>query len=367
MVDPRIKKWADLLVQYSNEVQPGEWCLVQAPVVALPLVRELYRAILEAGGHPTVRLSDGEMQNIFFNAANDDQLDWVSPVSKLTMENADCMFTIWGSDNTRALSHVDPARMARAQASQRELFTTFLKRMAEKEVKWIGTQFPTQAHAQEAEMSLSEYEEFVLSAMLLHTDDPVAEWRKVSARQQAKVDWLKGKKQVTVKSANADLSLSIEGRIFDNAAGRENMPDGEIYTSPVEDSVNGWVRFTYPAIYNGRSVEGVELHFEQGKIVKATASKNEDFLKSQLTVDAGASYLGEFAIGTNFGIKDYTGEILYDEKIGGTFHVAVGAGFPELGGKNESAVHWDMICDMRQGGEIHVDGELFYKDGDFVV
>jgi aminopeptidase len=366
MHDPRLTKWADVLVNYSNAIQPGEWAFLQGPVVALPLIKAVYRAVLKAGGHPQVQLGGG-MQNIFYDEANDEQLEWISPASRLTMEQCDAIFSIWGSENTRTLSNVDPARMAKSQQAQAPLFQKMLERMAAKEVKWVGTQYPTQANAQEAEMSLHEWEEFVLGAMLLNEDDPIAAWQKVAAQQQGKVDWLKGKKHVTVKSENCDLSLSIEGRTFDNACGKENMPDGEIYTSPVEDSVNGWVRFTFPTIYGGQVVDGVELKFKDGKVVESSAAKNEDFLKSQLALDDGASYLGEFAIGTNFGIQNFTGEILYDEKIGGTIHVAVGAGFPELGGKNQSGVHWDMICDMRDGGEIHVDGELFYKDGDFVV
>lgn len=366
VIDPRIVKWANVLVNYSTEVQPGQWVTIQTPVLALPLAREVYRSVLRAGGHPVVMLS-GEMNEILYTEANDAQLEWTSPVSKLIHEQSDVLISIWGSENTRALTQIDPARMAKAQSANRPLFTTFLQRMADKQVRWVGTQFPSQANAQEAEMSLTTYEEFVLGAMLLNEPDPVTAWQRVSAIQQAKVDWLKGKKHVHVKSVNCDLSLSIEGRLFDNADGRENMPDGEIYTSPVEESVNGWVHFTYPTLYQGRSVEGVKLRFEDGKIVEASATKNQDVLLAQLDVDPGARYLGEFAIGTNFGIKDYTGEILYDEKIGGTFHVAVGAGFPELGGKNQSAVHWDMICDMRAGGEIYVDGALFYKDGEFQV
>lgn len=366
MADPRIQKWAEVLVNYSNEIQPGQWALIQAPVVALPLVKELYRAVLKAGGNPEVRLSGG-LDEIAFKESSDAQLEWMSPAQLVAMEQVDAMFTIWGKENTRALNNVDPARMAVAQKAQAPIFTKMLERIAARELTWVGTQYPTNAHAQEADMSLDEYTEFSFGAMLLNEADPIAAWQAVRNKQQAKVDWLKGKKAVTVKSANCDLSLSIDGRIFDNASGKENMPDGEIYTSPVEDSINGWVRFSYPAIYGGRVVEGVELKFENGKVVQASAQKNEEFLLSQLAVDDGASYLGEFAIGTNFGIKDFTGEILFDEKIGGTIHLAVGAGFPELGGKNQSGVHWDMICDMRQGGEIHVDGELFYKDGEFVA
>jgi len=366
MVDPRIRKWAAVLTHYSNAIQPGQWALIQASIVALPLVKELYRAILQAGGHPEVRFS-GALDEILFKEASDAQLEWTSPSTTLTFEQCDALFAIWGSENTRALSSINPERMARVQKAQAPLFNKMLERMASKALQWVGTQYPTNAHAQEAEMSLDEYTEFAFGAMLLNEENPVAAWQAVAARQQSKVDWLKGRRQIAIKSANCDLTLSIEGRSFDNACGRENMPDGEIYTSPVEDSANGWVRFTYPAIYGGRSVEGVELTFEDGRVVKATAEKNEEFLKSQLAVDEGASYLGEFAIGTNFGIQKFTGELLYDEKIGGSFHVAVGAGFPDLGGKNQSGIHWDMICDMRGGGEIYADGELFYKDGQFVV
>jgi aminopeptidase len=216
-------------------------------------------------------------------------------------------------------------------------------------------------------MSLAEYEDFVYGAAMVHLDDPVAYWRAKAAEQQRLVDWLKGKKQVEVKGENVDLTLSIKDRVFINADGKKNFPDGEIFTGPVRDSVNGWVRFTYPAIYQSREVEGVELTFEEGKVVKATAQKGEEYLNSVLDTDEGARYLGEFAIGTNEGIQQFTRNILFDEKINGTIHMAVGAGYPETGSKNQSSIHWDMICDMRSGGEIVVDGSLFYKDGEFQV
>ncbi len=195
----------------------------------------------------------------------------------------------------------------------------------------------------------------------------MAEWGKIHAMQQRMVEWLAGKREVKVTGPNADLSLSIAGRTFINSDGHRNMPSGEIFTGPVEESVNGWVRFTYPAIYMGREVDGVELRFKDGKVVDATATKNEEFMISVLDTDAGSRYLGEFAVGTNMGIQRFTKSILFDEKIGGTIHMAVGAGYPETGSKNNSAVHWDMICDMRNGGQIHVDGELFYENGVFVV
>ncbi|MBN1963742.1 MAG: aminopeptidase [Anaerolineae bacterium] len=367
MVDPRLTKLADLLVRYSINVQPGMWTMINAEVVALPLVREVYRAVLEAGGNPMVLLSDGEMGNIFYEEASDEQLTWVSPVERLVIEEADAGIYLLATQNTRAMNNVDPAKQAKRQASRTELMKINMERSATDDFLWTLTRYPTQASAQEAEMSLAEYEDFVFSATLVDRDDPIAEWRGISAMQQAKVDWLKGKKSVTVKSANCDLVLSIDGRTFINAGGLKNMPDGEIFTGPVEDSVNGWVRFTYPAVYGGRAVEDVELKFEAGKVVAASASKNEDFLLTQLDIDPGARYLGEFAIGTNFGITKFTQDILFDEKMGGTIHMALGRGYPETGSKNESAIHWDMICDMRDGAEIHVDGELFYKDGQFVA
>jgi aminopeptidase len=197
--------------------------------------------------------------------------------------------------------------------------------------------------------------------------DPVSEWLKLSAMQQKKVDWLKGKKHIKLRGPHADLELSIEGRTFINSDGHKNMPSGEIFTGPVEESVNGWVRFSYPSIVAGRAVSGIELRFENGEVVRAKAEANDDLLQAQLNTDAGARYLGEFAIGTNFGINQFTGNILFDEKIGGTIHMAIGMGYPETGSKNRSAVHWDMICDMRNDSTIHVDGDLFYRNGEFVV
>ena len=216
-------------------------------------------------------------------------------------------------------------------------------------------------------MSLSEYEDFVYAATFADQPDPVACWRNIYTTQQRLVEWLKGKRQVIVRGPNIDLTLSIEGRTFVNSDGKHNMPSGEIFTGPVEESVNGWVKFTYPAIRQGREVEGVELEFKDGKVVAARARKNEDYLLSQLDSDAGARYLGEFAIGTNMGIQRFTRSILFDEKIGGTLHMAVGAGYPETGSKNQSSVHWDFICDMRTDSQILVDGDLFYRNGEFQI
>ena len=227
--------------------------------------------------------------------------------------------------------------------------------------------YPTLAYAQDADMSLREYEAFVYGACHVGgDDDPVAYWKQMQAEQQRLVDYLKGKEVLQVRSKNCDLTLSIKGRTWLNACGTHNMPDGEIYTGPVENSVNGWVRFTYPGVYGGREVDGVEVGFDNGRAVRISGRKNEEFLLQTLDTDAGSRFLGEFAIGTNFGVSKYTKSILFDEKIGGTMHMAFGAGYPETGSQNKSAVHWDMVCDMRQG-EITVDGKVFYKNGEFKV
>ncbi len=214
-------------------------------------------------------------------------------------------------------------------------------------------------------MSLSEYEDFVYRACHATEEHPIAFWNSVREKQQSAIDHIQGHDRVVLRGPNVDLTLSVKNRIFLNSAGVFNMPDGEIYTGPVEDSVNGWVKFTYPAIYNGVAVEGAELTFSNGKVISAKADKNQDFLLKMLETDAGSRYLGEFAIGTNFEIDKFTGQILFDEKIGGSFHMALGASYPETGGKNKSAIHWDMICDMRDDAEILVDGELYYKNGEF--
>jgi aminopeptidase len=244
---------------------------------------------------------------------------------------------------------------------------TQMRRSAEGKYRWVYTIFPTNAYAQDAEMSLSEYEDFVYKACLPDMDDPVGYWQRFSKRQQNIIDWLKGKKCVYIRGEETELTLSIEGRPFINCDGRYNMPDGEVYTSPVEDSVNGHVYFSYPAIEDGKEVTGVRLWFENGKVVKASAEKNEDYLLKMLDTDAGSRTLGEFAIGTSPNINRFTREILFDEKINGSFHMALGAGYPESGSKNQSAIHWDMICDLRNGGEIRVDGDLLHKNGRFVI
>ena len=370
MTDIRLKRLADVLVNYSTEVQPGQWVGILGDVTTLPALREIYAAVIAAGGYPHLKMSDDRMFRDLLRNGSDEQLEWLDPAETKYYEEADVYIRVGkmgGMQNTRAMTNIPASRVQQYNKAHQGWLNTRLDRAANGEFRWVGTWFPTEAGAQEANRSLEEYEAFVYGAMFCDLEDPVAEWKKLSAMQQEKIDWLKGKKHFKLQGPNVDLELSVDGRRFINSDGHANMPSGEIFTGPVEESVNGWVRYTYPTIVSGRAVRGIELKFVDGRVEEASAAENEEILLEALDTDAGARYLGEFAIGTNFGIQQFTGNILFDEKIGGTFHTAVGRSYKETGGKNESAVHWDMICDLREDSEIHVDGELFYKNGEFVV
>ena len=367
MADLRIEKLAQTLVEYSVGVSKGDRVVIQGSTVAEPLLKEIYSRVLQAGGHPFLTLTLPGTDEIFFRYASEDQLKYVPKPTELINETYDVHISILARTNTKALSNTDPAKMVMWRRGRTELTRTFMRRSAAKEVRWTVAPFPTNASAQDAEMSLTEYEDFVYGACLPDMDDPVGYWKRFSARQDKICNWLKGKKTVHLKGPDTDLRLSIEGRNFENCDGHFNMPDGEIFTGPVEDSIEGHVYFSYPTIYSGREVTGVRLWFEKGKVVKASADKNEEFLLKTLDTDTGSRFIGEFAIGTNEGISKFTREILFDEKISGSFHMALGSGYPETGSKNESAIHWDMICDLRDGGEIRVDDELLYRNGKFTI
>ncbi|MFN8442619.1 MAG: aminopeptidase [Caldilineaceae bacterium] len=366
MPDQRLIKLAKVLVQYSLEIKPGEQFYIHTSPHASELTLAVYEEALKAGAHPTVNTVLPGIEEIYYRSASDEQLDFVSPVQKLIAETFDVRLIIGAEYNTRRLSGIDPKRIARSHIASAPLFKLNRERFAQNKLKWCYTELPTQATAQEAEMSLSDYEEFVYGAGMLHLDDPVAFWRVEGDKQSKLAAWLAGHDQVVLKGKYVDLTMSIQERTFVGAAGKLNFPDGEIYTGPVEESVNGWIRFKYPAIHEGQEVTDIELWFEQGKVVKEKASKNQEFLTTLLDSDPGARYLGEWGIGTNYGIQKFTKNILFDEKIGGTIHLALGASLPGTGGKNDSSLHWDMLCDMADA-EIAVDGELFYKNGKPVV
>lgn len=367
MGDPRVEKLAQVLVEYSVGVRPGDKVLVRGGAIAEPVLKEVYTRVLRAGGHPLMMASLSGIDELFFRCASDEQIKHVPRPLELIAETYDARITILAESNTRSLSNVDPGKVVLQQQAQAGLMRTFLRRSAAGEFRWTVAPFPTDAFAQDAEMGLAEYEDFVYGTCLPDMNDPVGYWRRFSARQQKVVDWLRGKSRVRVRGPETDLRLSIAGRKFINCDGHFNMPDGEVFTGPVEDSMEGHVYFSYPAVYQGREVAGVRLWFEHGRVVRASAEKNEAFLLRTLDADAGSRFVGEFAIGTNEAITRFTREILFDEKIGGSFHLALGAAYPETGSKNDSAIHWDMVCDLRNGGEIWVDGELLYQNGRFVI
>lgn len=367
MTDLRIMKLAQTLVGYSVAVREGDRVLINGSVLAEPLLKEIYVRVLQAGGHPLMMVSLPNTEEIFFRYASDEQLKHIPKPLEMAMETYDVRISILAESNTRALSSVEPRKIVLQQKARTELIRTFMRRSATGELRWTVAPFPTNAFAQDAEMSLIEYEDFVYGACLPDMDNPIEYWKQFSARQEKIIKWLKGKANIHIKGPETDLHLNIAGRNFVNCDGHYNMPDGEIFTGPIEDSIDGNVHFSYPAIYRGREVAGVRLCFKHGKVISASADKNEDFLLQTLDTDAGSRFVGEFAIGTNQGITRFTREILFDEKTGGSFHMALGAGYPETGSKNESAIHWDMICDLREGGEIWVDNELFYQNGKFVI
>jgi aminopeptidase len=365
LADPRVEQLARILVDHSAQIKPGDRVAIEATTAAEPLVRALYAAILQRGGHPCPLLDLTDQEEIFFSLANDEQLDAIPPFRKLAYDHFESRIRIHSATNPRALSGVDPARQQRRQKSQAPILEAQMRRGADRSFKWVTTLFPTEGFAAEAGMSIRDFEDFVYRACHADQADPVAFWKGVEAKQRSIIDRLEGHDQVTLRGPNVDLTLSIKGRKFLNGAGANNMPDGEIYTGPVEDSVNGWVRFTYPAIFSGVMVEGVELTFTDGRVVSAKAKENQSLLLKMVDSDAGARTLGEFAIGTNYEIDRFSHNILFDEKLGGTFHLALGSGYPETGSRNKSMIHWDMICGMQRDSEMVVDGEVIYEDGIF--
>jgi aminopeptidase len=367
MTDPRVEKLAEMIVQYSIAVQPGEKVAIRSMMPAEPLLSELHERIVAAGGYPFLILKFPDTNERFFEAASDEQLAHISDVEKFIVDTFDAVILVRGENNTKALGNIPPRKLMLAQQAEGTLMQKVMQRAAAGNLKWVSALFPTNAYAQDARMSLREYENFVYNACMPDLNDPIGYWRGVEAQQAKIIEWLKGKKQVHIVGKDTDLHLSIENRRFMNSCCKHNIPDGEIYTAPVEESVNGVVSFSYPAIYNGRELDGVCLWFENGRVVKAEAERNADFLLAALDTDAGARYLGEFAIGTNYGIDRFTGQILFDEKIGGSFHLALGNSYPQTGGVNKSAIHWDLICDLRDGGSITVDDELLYQNGKFML
>ncbi|WP_020611033.1 aminopeptidase [Sediminispirochaeta bajacaliforniensis] len=367
MKDFRLEKLASLLVNYSTKVKPGDFVFIMGQEVAIPWIKAVTREVLRAGGHPESLITSDEIEEEILKISTIEQLRENNFLMEQMMGKADVFLFGWGNSNVKGFSNIDPMRIQERQKGNKAWRKLYSDRTGTGDLRWCGTQFPTIADAQEAAMSLSEYEDFVYAAGLLDKEDPVAQWEKINEEQSRWARYLEGKKELHFRATDTDLKVRVDGRRWISCAGTENFPDGEIFSTPLINGVDGHVRFTFPAIYKQRSVEDVRFEIKEGRIVKAHAAKGEDFLHSVLDTDEGSRYFGEIAIGTNYGIKQFTSNTLFDEKIGGTFHMAAGDAPKETGGENESVIHWDMICDMRQGGEITADGECFYKDGAFIT
>jgi aminopeptidase len=343
--------FAALLCEWCLEVEEGQQVLVSSTTLAEPLVRALHRALLERGAWPLIRLTPPEQHADYYAYARERQLDGFAPAELLEAQSVDASVGIDAPANTHALAGIDPARIARALRAREPVQEARLAR------RWCGTLWPTAALAQQAGMSERDYVAFVARALFLDRAEPAGAWAELSARQQALVERLAGAREIRIEADGTDLRLRVDGRRWINSDGRRNMPSGEVFTGPLEDSASGTIRFTIPSGYRGVEVEGVQLRFEAGEVVAARAERGDDYLQSALATDAGARFLGELGIGTNAGIDRATGSTLLDEKIAGTVHLALGRSYPETGGGNASALHWDLVCDLRAGGRLSVDGE----------
>ena len=368
MADPRLARLGELIVGYSLGLQPGKVFRIDTPYAGVPLAIELYRAGLGAGALPYVSVELEQLPEILVREGSEAQLDFIPPAALGEVDMVDAIATIWAEGNTRALTGAQPDRHQRLIAAARTVTNRRWDRIAAGELGWSGVLCPTPAHAQDAEMSLSDYESFVFRACHVEgEDDAVAHWQSTADELAARSEELGRVRELRVVGPDTDLRLVVEGRKWEAADGHHNMPDGEVYTSPVETETEGEIRFSFPALFQGREVDDIRLRFEDGVVVSAEAARGGEFLDAVLGLDEGARRLGEVAFGMNYEIDRFTKNTLFDEKIGGTMHVALGSAFQELGGVNDSVLHWDLVCDLRSEGEVYADGELVWRAGRFLA
>ena len=359
-----VEKLAVLVTEYSLPVSEDKKIGIIGNAVATPLIQQLYKHILLKGGHPIPRAAVDGLSELLFTHGSKKQITFVSPFIKFFMEKIDGIINIFAETNLKKLSGVPPEKIKQKTASQREIIDLYIKHVKPGGMSIIP--YPTEAFAQEAEMSLFEYQDFVAKACFLDTKDPVEEWKKLSRKQMRATQRLNKAKKMRFVGEDTDLKLNVENRKWINCDGHVNMPDGEIFTGPIENSAQGQIRFTYPGIYMGREIEDITLTFNNGEVTKAEAEKGEELLKELLKADAGAKRIGEIAIGTNKGITRFTKNMLFDEKMGHCIHLALGRSIPMSGGKNQSSIHWDILKDMKHG-EIYADKELIYRNGKFTI
>ncbi len=358
MIDPA--RFAELLCGYCLAVQERQQVLVRSTTLAAPLLLELQRALLERGAWPLLRVELPGQAEGFYAHARDWQLDDVPGAALAEARQAAATLGIQAPENTRALSATDPERLVRANRARRPIRERTLQR------RWCSTLWPTEAGAQQAGTSLRDFEAFVARALFLDQPDPVRAWGGLRTFQAGLIERLGRADELRIEAEGTDLRLRVKGRLWVNSDGRRNMPSGEVFTGPLERSAEGTIFFDVPSSPAGVEVAGVTLRFAEGVVVEARAQRGDDHLQRALATDEGARRLGEIGIGTNFGIDRPVGAILFDEKIGGTVHLALGRSYPETGGRNASALHWDLIRDLRRGGRISADGAVVQEGGRFV-
>jgi aminopeptidase len=369
MINPMYEKLARVAVNFSINVKEGNRVALVGPVLAKELFQALYVEILKAGGHPFIHAELEGIPELKFKYSSDKQLTYVDSVVKQIYLEFDRIIQIQAEYNTNRLATVNPQKLALSQSTEemRELMTKFQERTTNGELKWVIVPFPCEALAQDAEMDIFTYSEFVANALHIDKEDPVKEWENIRENQAKIIEYLDKVEKIHVLGDDTDLILSTKGRTWTNCYGDQNLPDGEVYTGPVEDSVNGHIRFTFPGIYQGREIKNIYLEFKEGKVINYTADKGEDLLKEILQVE-NANRIGEFAIVTNYGVKKFTKNMLFDEKMGGTLHCALGLGFEETGSKNMSTIHWDILKDMKPpGSKVIADGEIIYEEGQWKI
>lgn len=360
------KKMADLLCEYSLDLKKGDTVEIRGEIAAEPLIKACYIKLLEMGCYPVVRMSFAEQLYAFYKHAGKEQLEFIPEAHMTAAKTVNAMINIDCEINTKQLTGVDSGKIATNRKALSVLKDIMFDREAKGDFCWVIAPYPTSAMAQDAEMSFDEYAEFVFGACKLNESNPVKLWETVSSYQEKIVNLLSGFKELRITGKSTDLTLNVEGRKWINCNGSHNMPDGEVFTSPVEDSATGEMFFDVPTSFMGVSAKNVHLFFENGKVVKAMAEKGESFLNKMLDTDKGARVVGEIAFGLNNAIKKATGNILFDEKIGKSMHLAVGSSYPEAGGKNKSGLHWDLIKDMRKDAAVYADGKKIYENGKFI-
>jgi aminopeptidase len=365
------EKWANVLVHHSLKIRPGEYVVIAADPAAMPLIDACLVEAVRSGATFDYLAIPSHHSELLFTHADDAQLAVTSKMWLNALSVCDKYLVVRCTDNTRSLAWADIHRHTISSQAYRPILDTILKRKHEGKLSWCATLFPTPALAQEANMGTFEFQRFVYEACFLNYDDPIQKWKDLGLRQAQLVEKLSlGKTLLFQNDEGTNLEVDISGMKWMNNAGTTNFPDGEVFTGPnlnaPNGGVNGSMRVSFPTILKNTEVRGIDLQFERGVVTKATATQNESFLHAMMHQDEGASRVGEVALGTNYSIKRAVNNILFDEKIGGTFHMALGKGYPETGNNNQSALHWDLVVDMRASGRIFLDGECILDRGVFL-